>query len=283
MVLTPVGAALRRHAHQILEAVSAAKTELMELSLSSLMELHLGIIDDLDASVTPALVYHVQSLYPRCQMSVNSGRSDDLTANLLKRVNDIVLTGVLPEEMSNYEDYPVLRESFIIAAVGGAVSAGDDIRQQLERTPFVRYTSTMPVGQLINQHLRRLRIELPAPYAFDASRSVFAMMEKCRGWTITTPLCLLDAAQAVERFDTFKLPFPGFTRTIRLVSRREELGHLPRRLANICRALIEQQIVPSVNKIAPWTKDALVILGDDGEPIKKGVTSHGEEECGTST
>lgn len=254
----------------------------MELSLSSLVSLNLGIIDDLDASVTPELVSHVQSIYPRCQITASSGRSDDLTASLLKRVSDIVLSGVLPEDMSSFEDYPILRESFIIAAAKGVIYSKADIRQQLERTPFVRYTSTMPIGQMINQHLRRLRIELPAPYAFDASRSVFAMMEKCGGWTITTPLCLLDAAQDADRLDTFKLPFAGFTRTIRLVSRREELGHLPGRLANICRTLIAQQILPSAHKVAPWTDEAVVVLGNDGEPVTKAAISREEEESDTS-
>ena len=269
MVLTPVGAVLRRHAHHILEAVSAARTELLELSLSALVELRLGIIDDLDASVTPELVSHIRSLYPRCQLSVNSGRSDSLTSALVKRQDDVVLTGVLPDDMSHFEDYPILRESFIIAAARGALAGGEGLRRELETAPFVRYTSAMPMGQLINQHLRRLRIELPAPFAFDASRSVFAMMQKCGGWTITTPLCLRDAAQERDTFDYFRLPFAGFTRTIRLVARREELGHLPGRLASLCRRLIAEQIVPGVRSVAPWTDDALVVLANDGEPLTK--------------
>ena len=136
MVLTPVGAVLRRHAHQILEAVSAARTELMEISLSALAELRLGIIDDLDASITPELVSHLQSLYPRCQLSVNSGRSDSLTSGLVKRLNDVVLSGILPDDMSNFEDYPILRESFIIAAAKGVLSGGSGLRQQLEAAPI---------------------------------------------------------------------------------------------------------------------------------------------------
>jgi len=267
IVTTPVGAILLRHAHNILEAVSAAKTELMELSLSSLVELRLGIIDDLDASITPEVVSHLQSLYPRCQLSVNSGRSDRLTGGLVNRAIDIALVGVLPDDMSSFEEFPILRESFIIAAASSVFSTQQALLPQLLNAPLIRYTSAMPIGQLINRHLRRLRIELPAPFAFDATRSVFGMMKKCGGWTITTPLCLLDAADNREQFEYFKLPFAGFTRTIRLVARREELGGLPARLAKLCRELIAAQVLPEVRAIAPWARETVVLLGNDGEPI----------------
>ena len=46
LTLTPVGHILRRHAHRVLEALSDARTELMEVSLSALAELRLEIIDD---------------------------------------------------------------------------------------------------------------------------------------------------------------------------------------------------------------------------------------------
>ena len=48
----------------------AQGAELMELNLSSLPELRLAIIDDLDASITPDLVGHLKGLYPACVFSV---------------------------------------------------------------------------------------------------------------------------------------------------------------------------------------------------------------------
>jgi DNA-binding transcriptional LysR family regulator len=267
MTLTPNGVVLRRHAHHILEAVSAAKTELMELNMSALVELRIGMIDDLDASMTPEVVGHIQKLYPRCQLVVNSGRSDTLLDNLVNRSLDIITTGLLPQDMSGFQDYPILRESFIIAAPRGVLRHEEDLKAQLMRVPFVRYHPAMPIGQLINQHFRRLRIELPAPFSFDASRSVFAMMLQSGGWTMTTPLCLLDAAPNLTDFECFKLPFAGLSRTIRLVARREEFGLLPQRLAGICRRLITQHTLPQALALTPWSGEGFVMLGDDGEPV----------------
>lgn len=267
MSLTPTGAILRRHAHHILEAVSAAKTELMELNMSALVELRIGMIDDLDASMTPELVGHIQQLYPRCQLVVSSGRSDTLLASLTDRSIDIITTGLLPQNMAGYQDFPILRENFIITAPRGVLKSETDLKSQLLKAPFVRYHPAMPIGQLINQHLRRLRIELPAPFSFDASRSVFSMMLQSGGWTMTTPLCLLDAAPDVSNFECYKLPFAGLSRTIRLVARREEFGRLPHQLAEICRRLIASHTLPQAHALTPWTEDGFVVLGDDGEPV----------------
>ena len=267
MTLTPSGLVLRRHAHHILEAVSAARTEMMELNMSALVELRLGMIDDLDASVTPELVTHIHTLYPRCQLVVSSGRSDALTASLAGRTSDIVTTGMLPSDMAGFQDFPILRENFMIVAPKGVLQPSLDLKEQLLKVPFVRYHPTMPIGQLISQHLRRLRIELAAPYSFDASRSIFAMMMQAGGWTMTTPLCLLDAAPDVTGFECFKLPFAGLTRTIRLVSRSDEFGNLPRQLADICRQLISTRIVPQVRTLTPWSDDTFTVLADDGDPL----------------
>jgi DNA-binding transcriptional LysR family regulator len=267
MTLTPNGVVLRQHAHHILEAVSAAKTELMELNMSALVELRIGMIDDLDASMTPELVGHIQRLYPRCQLVVRSGRSDTLLDNLVHRSLDIITTGLLPQEMSGFQDYPILRESFIIAAPRGVLKQGAELKAQLMRLPFVRYHPTMPIGQMINQHLRRLRIELPAPFSFDASRSVFSMMHQSGGWTMTTPLCLLDAAPNLTQIECFKLPFAGLSRTIRLVARRKEFGNLPQQLADICRRLIAHYALPQAQALTPWSNEGFVMLGDDGEPV----------------
>ncbi len=246
LALTPAGLMLRRHARRILEAVSEARTDMMELSLSSLEALHLGIIDDLDASITPALVTHLRSLFPHCRFEANSGRSDGLMQSLLKREIDLAVTGLVPEDPLAFDDYPILREPFILAAARGAMRPHDDLGRQMEGLPFVAYHPSMPISRAITQHLRRLRLDLHSPYAFDASRSVFAMVKQTGGWTITTPLCVLDSVRAPSELECLRLPFAGLTRTIRLVARREELGHLPKRLADLCRRLIGERLASQV-------------------------------------
>lgn len=271
IALTPAGKLVRRYALRIFEAVSEVRTELMELQLSALPELRLGIIDDVDVSLTPELVGHLHELYPGCTFSATSGRSDLLTAALLRWETDIVVTAEPPEEPSDFDLHPLLREPYIMVAARDVVDESRDVREQLLELPFVHYSDSMPMGRDIARHCRRLKLNLPQRYAFDASRSVFAVVRNCRGWAITTPLCVLDCERFRPDLDIRPLPFPGISRTIYLVARREELGRLPEKLATMCRDLIDKHLVPAALEITPWAEGSLVTL--DSETGLAGLVS----------
>ena len=271
--LTPVGYTLRRHAHRILEAMSDARTELMEASLSTLAELGLGIIDDLDTSVTPELMTHLRKRFPRALLSVTSGRSDHLVKQLENRGADVILSGLLPDARIRHEDFPILREPFMIVAPTGLFDSHHDLRRQMQERPYIQYNTTMPMGQVISQQLRRLRIELKPLAAFDSSRSVFAMLQKSGGWAITTPLCLLDSRADLGRLDCHRLPFAAFSRTIRMIARSEELGHLPASLAQLTRELLTEKFEQEFAALPAWIGAETVILADDGQPVRQEAAS----------
>lgn len=271
--LTPVGYILRRHAHRILEAMSDARTELMEASLSTLAELRLGIIDDLDTSVTPELMMHLRERFPKALLSVTSGRSDHLVEQLENRSADIILSGLLPDSRIRHMDFPILREPFMIVARSGLLDYDGDLRSQLQELPYIQYNTTMPIGQAISQQLRRLRIDLNPLAAFESSRSVFAMLQKSGGWAITTPLCLLDSRADLGRLDSHRLPFAAFSRTIRMIARSEELGHLPANLAHQTRRLLTEKFQQEFTALPTWIGAETVILGDDGQPVVRATAS----------
>jgi len=265
--LTPVGHVLRRHARRVLETISEARTELMEVSLTSLAGLRLGIIDDLDTSITPELMTHLRERFPKAQLSVTSGRSDYLVDQFENRGADIILSGLLPSGKVGYIDFPILCEPFMIVAPPGLLDGGRDLRGQIEDLPYIQYNAGMPIGRAISQQLRRLRIELSSLASFESSRSVFAMARKAGGWAITTPLCLLDSRADLGHLDCYRLPFAGFSRTIRLIARSEELGHLPASLSQLARQLLTQRLREELTTLPSWIGAETVILGDDGAPL----------------
>ena len=224
VTLTPAGQVLKAHAHRILEAVSDAQAELAELNLADLPQLSLGIIDDLDASFTPALVSSLQERFRSCFVTTSSGRSDNITAQLERREADIVVSGIVPEDANSFRSIQILREPFVLVAAKGAVDPGGNLRQQAGDLPFVQYSDAMPIGRAVAQHLRRVRFNVRRRFAFESSRSVFAMVAKARGWTLATPLNLMDAERFIPELDIFEMPFPALSRRIWLIARAEELG-----------------------------------------------------------
>ena len=80
------------------------------------------------------------------------------------------------------------------------------------------------------------------------------------GWTITTPLCVLDACRDVGPLDCLPLPFAGFERIIRIATWRDELGSLPEHIAAMVRSLMRRELEPEAIKLAPWLKQELEVL-----------------------
>ncbi len=262
--LTPAGQVLRAHAHRILSVVSEAQAELAEISLTSLPMLNLAIIDDLDASLTPVLVSALQARFQKCFVHAFSGSSDQIIERLQSREADIGVTALLPPDGNAFQSVPILREAFILVTAKGVIKPGSDVRAVLTKLPFVQYSETMPIGQKIAQHLKRVKMNVPRRFAFEATRSVLAMVVQTGGWTLTTPLNLLDAERFIPELDILALPFAGETRHVHLVARNEELGHLPAALARDCRQILREVLVPRFVALAPEIIGAIEVAEDDG-------------------
>lgn len=261
VTLTPAGQALMGHARRILSVVSEAEADLAALSLASLPRLTLAIIDDLDASLTPVLVAALQARFPRSFVQAVSGRSDQVIDRLVARTADIGVTALDPPD-AGFRSLPILREGFVLVAARGVLDGAADVRGALGGLPFVPYSPDIPIGRKVARHLARVRMAVDSRLAFEATRSVLAMVAQARGWTITTPLNLLDAQQFLDQVDVRALPFAGETRTVALVARTDELGHLPDDLARDCRALVRDVLVPRFAARAPDLADAIEVQGE---------------------
>lgn len=263
VTLTPAGQVLRGHAHRILNVVSEAQAELAEISLTSLPQLNLAIIDDLDASLTPVLVSALQARFRKCFVHAFSGRSDQIIERLNAREADIGVTALLPADTTTFQSAQILREAFILVTAKGAIGPDSDPREALTGLPFVQYSETMPLGQKVAQHLKRVKLNVPRRFAFEATRSVLAMVVQTGGWTLTTPLNLLDAERFIPMLDILPLPFAGETRHVHLVARAEELGHLPEALARDCRRILRDVLIPRFVAIAPGFETAIEVAEDE--------------------
>ncbi|MGQ0564470.1 MAG: LysR substrate-binding domain-containing protein [Gemmobacter sp.] len=267
--LTPAGQVLRHHAHRILGVVSDATTELAEISLASLPALTLAIIDDLDASLTPVLVASLQARLPRCFVNAFSGRSDEIVARLVAREADIGVTALPAPDGAAFRTLPILRESFLLVAARGVLADGADVPDALTRLPFVHYSEAIPIGRAVAAHLRRLRLTLPRRMAFEATRSVLAMVAETGGWTLTTPLNLLDAERILPQLAVRAMPFAGLTRDVHLIARAEELGHLPEVMARDCRRLVRDRLLPRFAEVAPDLVGSIVVAEEPDQPRAK--------------
>lgn len=262
ITLTPAGQTLSLHAHRVLATVSIAEASLAELNLASLPLLNFAIIDDLDASLTPSLAASMQAKLPRCFICTFSGRSDQVTSRLLSREADIAVTASIPAQMHKFQVMQLLREKFLLVTARGTYSDNLDWRGQLGQLPFIQYSDAMPMGRLVSAHLKRIGHHFPRRFSFEASRSVIATVAKTGGWTMTTPLSILDSIRFKDSIDIWPLPFTGLSRQIYLINRMDELGSLPETLAQQCRSLLQRDAVAEFARLAPRLGDAIEVYNE---------------------
>ncbi|MDJ0827277.1 MAG: LysR family transcriptional regulator [Rhodobacter sp.] len=266
MTLTPAGTLFQRRAQTILNEAARARAELALQDPSVLTRLRLGVIEDLDATVTPRLLRDMAEEMTGCQFLLETGASHRLIDKLESRALDMIVAAEIGEEAEWMEVHPVLTEPFVAAVPKGALSDGADVLARLRKMPLILYTERHYIGRLISAHLARQNLRLSHRFELDSYHAIMAMVAAGAGWTILTPLGVMHAARFRDQADVLPLPFEPLSRTIMLTARRGVLGEIPAATAGRLRRLLEELVVgPSLERM-PWLEGELRVENGSGWP-----------------
>lgn len=254
VTLTPAGQMFRRRAQAILNEAAQARAELALADLSRLTDFRLGVIEDLDAEVTPRLLAGMAEELKGCQFLLETGASHRLFDALDTRALDVIVAADMGAAADWMEVHPLLEEPFVAAVPKGASLADP------EALPLIHYTERHHMGRQIAAHLARQNLRLAHRFELDSYHAIMAMVAEGAGWTILTPMGALHAHRFRERTELLPLPFAPLSRTISLSARRGVLGDMPARTAKRLRALLAEHVVaPAVARL-PWLKESLRLL-----------------------
>ena len=251
--LTPAGTMFRRHAQVILNAEAEARAELALADLSGLTTLRLGMIEDLDAEVTPQLLAELATELRGCRFLLETGASHHLQEQLSNRALDIIVAADAPLDVPDggREVHPLLAEPFLAVAPKGADPAS---------LPLIQYTTRHLMGRQIAAHLARQNLRIGARFELDSYTPILAMVAAGAGWTILTPLALHHAARFRDAVELQPLPFDPLGRTLSLQARAGVLRDVPADVAVRLRRLLDRQVVKPTRAIWPWLGDSLRTL-----------------------
>ncbi|PIB24473.1 LysR family transcriptional regulator [Amylibacter kogurei] len=260
MELTSAGRLFLRRAQNILGEVTQAKAELAVFNFSKMVRLRIGVVDDFDADVTPALMAQLSKKMDGCQFLLESASSYQLAEALDSRSMDVIITADADMTEDWMDIHPLLVEPFLVVAPKGSVDQSGEVMEQLLTMPFIRYSSRTMMGRQIEAHLARQRINLPNRFEFNNYHAIMSMVADKAGWTVTTPLGYLRAHRFIESVDVMPLPFKEMTRGISLVSRKDVMDRIPQDVADLARPLLQEKLVgPCVEKL-PWLRDKFKVL-----------------------
>ncbi|MGH1457361.1 MAG: LysR family transcriptional regulator [Paracoccaceae bacterium] len=259
--LTPAGEKFLRRAHLILNEAEQARAELAVADLGSLTRLRLGVVEDLEADVTPRLLTAMAETMTGCQFLLETGASHTLYGQLDARALDVIVTAEMGASAEWTEVHSLLREGFVVAAPKGMVDSAGDVLAQLQTLPLVHYTTRHHMGRLIEEHLARQNLTLAHRFELDSYHAILALVGQGAGWTILTPMALMRARRFAPLVDVLELPVAPLSRTISLTARRGVLGDMPREIAATLRPLLSEAVVAPALSAYPFLRGALEVLG----------------------
>ncbi len=257
--LTPAGEAFRRRAQTILNEAAQAQAELARIDHQVLTQLRLGVIEDFDSGVTPALLSRLAEGNASTQFLLETGASHRLFDQLESRALDVVVATDMGAGADWMEVFPLMEEPFVAVAPKGATDA-DDAARVLLSMPLIRYTTRHHMGRVIADHLVRQNIVLDHRFELDSYHAILAMVADGAGWTILTPMGVTHAKRFCDQVDMMPLPAGVLSRSISVFARRGILGEMPTTIAENLRDLLGARIIaPQVRRL-PWLEGKLRIL-----------------------
>lgn len=260
MELTSAGRLFLRRAQNILGEVTQAKAELAVFNFSKMIRLRIGVVDDFDADVTPAMMTALSKKLNGCQFMLESASSYSLAEALESRSMDVIITADLDITEDWMEVHPLLTEPFLVCAPKGVIDPSGDVMEQLLALPFIRYSSRAMMGRQIEAHLARQRITLPNRFEFNNYHAILCMVADKAGWSITTPLGYMRAQRFVKDVDVLPLPFKEMTRSISLIARKGIMDRIPEDIAGIVRPLLRDKLVDPCTQSLPWLAERFRVL-----------------------
>jgi len=260
VTLTPAGELFQRRAQAILNEAEQARAELALEDLSRLTRFRLGMIEDFDADVTPALLADMAQDFSATQFLLETGASHRLFDQLDARALDVIVAAELGAEAEWMEVHPLMEEPFVAAVPHGFLHPNGDVLAQLSALPLIQYTPRHHMGRQIASHMARQNLRLDHRFELDSYHAIMSMVAAGAGWTILTPLGFLRAHRFRNRAEMVALPFNPLSRRISLTARRDVLGQMPADVATRLKHLLLREIVSPCLAEFPWLKDQIKLL-----------------------
>lgn len=256
--LTPAGHMFLRRANSILNEAAQAQAELAMADLTRLTRLRLGMIEDLDADVTPALLTEMGGDLLNCHFTLETGASHHLVDQLEARALDVIVAADIGQHNEENEVHPLIEEPFFVAAPKGSIR--EDVEKSLRRMPMIRYANSHFMGRLITDHLGSQNIKLRHRFELDSYHAIMSMVAAGSGWAIITPLVWKRAGRFQRQVEILPMPFGKLTRTISLTARSNVLGGFPADIAGRLKPLLQDMIIAPTIEDLPWLEGQFRVL-----------------------
>lgn len=257
LVLTGNGHRFLQHAEAVLERVLTAESEMLAEGPASIRRLRLGLIDDFDTDVAPALTLELARTLPNCAFEHFSRPSHEILQLLSDRRIEAGVATLPVEGLAGLDQRTLLRDPYVVVVPAGQPCP--DFSNPPAHLPFLRYSQEQHMGRQIEAQLNRLRIQLPHRLSAESNQSLMAMVSAGQGWTVSTAACFNRAKNLWPGLALHPFPRASFAREIALITVPGVVGSLADMLEGLLRELIRTHTVEPAVAQEPFLRDEFVM------------------------
>jgi len=252
LMLTAAGEWLFRSAGQLIQDATQIAATVRQFEEGNALRLRIGLVDSLSDPFVPAMV---RRLSPSIHyISITSGLARTLTAGLVDRSLDLIITNDPMDDVKVSSKYPILTEPYFLVVPAAASSLSGNFTKFASTKPLIRWAARSRTGADIDGHLRRLKLDLSRQYEFESARTILGMVAAEQGWAIMTPLLIFDILPVLDKVRLLPFPGPGFSRTISVVTAQVENDALAERMARTSSRIISDLYIREIARVVPWLR-----------------------------
>lgn len=260
IVLTSAGRILLDRGRQILKDTKEAFRETQTLEHRKLASLTIAMTDSMSAVMGSHLYEAMNEVSNYWRFW--SGLSPYHREEFLSHNIDIMITGSnVMEDVGGLNRYRVFQEPYVLIFPKG-YKGPFDLSDEPRDLPFLRLSMRSAMGLRIERQLNRLRLKFPDVAEFDRAPAHTLAVAKGMGWGVTTPLCLLESPQLVEQVNVQPISRGAFNRHFDLLSREDNLGDIPEKIAIEARRILKVHCLPTLYPQMPWLEE-MILLNED--------------------
>jgi DNA-binding transcriptional LysR family regulator len=257
LVLTEQGHRFLQHAEAVLDRLLTAESEMLAEGPGSIRRLRLGLIDDFDAEVAPALTLALAQALPHCSFEHFSRPSHEILRLLSDRRIEAGVAALPVEGLAGLDQRPLLRDPYVVVMPAGQPCP--DFSAPPPSLPFLRYSQEQHIGRHIEAQLNRLRIRLPHRLSAESNQALMAMVAAGQGWTVSTAACFSRARKFWPGLALYAFPRASFAREIALITVPGVVDSLAEMLERQLRRLILERTVEPAVAQEPFLRQAFVL------------------------
>jgi DNA-binding transcriptional LysR family regulator len=258
-VLTREGHQALQHLSKGLDHIRRAADATVITGLLQARSLRIGLIDEFESNVTPALARFLVKEMPQATLSIRNIPSHQAADLVQKGEIDLAVVAESDEPVTGVTRLRLMRDPFVLAIPDGLKDTTARIVHGETQLDFLRFNQTHLIGKQIAAHLARNQIDLARRLDFDSVQSIMAIIAGGAGWSIITPVGFIRAQRFAQNTVLHPLPLPAFSRRIVLVARDTIDTPTREAVATLLRQIMQREIIQPVCTVYPWLAGPLNI------------------------